>query len=59
MALGGMEAKLHKFLTSTLDGGDGSNSVPGKQQLYPWMGGLVGSTTNLDVSEKGKVKKLS
>jgi hypothetical protein len=53
-----MEAKLHIFLTSTLDGGNGSNSVPGKQQLYPLTGGLVGSTTDLDVSEKGKIKKV-
>jgi len=59
MALGEMEAKLHKFLTSTLDWGGGSNSVLGKQQLYPWTGGLVGSTTDLDLSEKDKVKKVS
>ena len=53
-----MEAKLHISLTSKLDGGDGSNSVAGKQQLYPLTVGLVGPTTDLDVSEKGKVKKV-
>jgi hypothetical protein len=53
-----MEAKLHIFLTSTLDGGDGSNSVPGKQKLYPLTGGLVGTTTHLEVSEKRKIKKV-
>jgi hypothetical protein len=53
-----MEAKLHIFLTSTIDGGGGSNSVPWKQQLYPSTGGLVGPTTDLDISEKGEVKKV-
>ena len=53
-----MEAKLHIFLNSTKDGGDGSNSVSGKQQLYPLTGGLVGPTTDLDFSEKGKVEKV-
>jgi hypothetical protein len=52
-----MEAKLHIFLTSTQDGGDGSKSVS-RTQLYPLTGGLVGPTTDLDVSEKGKVKKV-
>jgi hypothetical protein len=47
--IGGVEAYLHAFLTSTLDGGKWSSSRSGRlTQGTLWTGGWVGPRTDLD-----------
>jgi len=56
-----MEVYLHAFLTSALDGGDWSASLPGRftcgrsALVTRWIGGWVGPKAGLDTVVKGKV----
>jgi len=57
---GGVEVKLHAFLTSTLDGGEWSASCPScftHREMGPgtnWIGGLVSPRASVDMTAKRK-----
>jgi hypothetical protein len=56
---GGVDVKIHVFLTSALDGGEWSVSRTGR--FIPgthWIGGWAGPRTGLDDTEKRKFLHL-
>jgi hypothetical protein len=61
---GGLDVKIHVFLTSALGGGEWSASCPGRftsEERAPgtyWMGGCVGPKCGLDDVEKSKILRL-
>jgi hypothetical protein len=53
---GGVEVQLHAFLTSDLDGGEGSASHPARFTLGThWIGGWAGTRASLDAVTKRKI----
>jgi hypothetical protein len=58
---GGVEVYLHAFLTSALDGGEWSDSPPGRftrREIAPsthWIGGWGGPRAGLDAVVRRKI----
>jgi len=61
---GEMEVRLHTFLTSVLDGGEWSASLPGRfthggVTVTHCIGGWMGSRTCLDAVENRRISTLA
>jgi hypothetical protein len=57
---GGMAVQIHAFLTSALAGGEWSASRPGRftPGTY-WVGGWMGSRTDMDNVERRKILPIA